>query len=382
MDHTSSKPKNTKQFAASLQTEADASFLYSRIADAEENAEVANVFRQLAEIEHSHAAKMLEQIEKQGFAVAMPRPSWRARTLDRIGKIFGYDYVIGALMDTEKSITQAVVKQKTEHNKALTGGENNHVVILQTLLRNRSKVSGESLSRMEGKHKTVGGNALRAAVLGANDGLVSNLSLVMGVAGATSGENGEGGVLLAGLAGLLAGALSMALGEWISVKSSQELYERQMSLEMDEIVSNPEGEMKELALIYISKGIPEAMAREMAEKAMSDRAHAHEVLVKEELGINAEELKGSAWEAALTSFFLFAIGAIIPVAPFFWLSGYTSIAFSVALSTVGLFIIGSAITLFTGKSIWYSGTRQVIFGIMAAAITFGIGKAIGVSIGG
>jgi len=379
MDHTSSKPKNAKQLSASLQTEADASFLYSRIADAEENAEVANVFRQLAEIERGHAAKMLEQIEKQGFAITIPPPSWRARARDRIGKIFGYDYVIGALMDTEKSITQAVVKQKTEQNKALTGGENNHVVILQTLLRNRSKVSGESLSRMEGKHKTVGGNALRAAVLGANDGLVSNLSLVMGVAGATSGG---GGVLLAGLAGLLAGALSMALGEWISVKSSQELYERQMSLEMDEIVSNPEGEMKELALIYISKGIPEAMAREMAEKAMSDKDHAHEVLVKEELGINAEELKGSAWEAALTSFFLFSIGAVIPVAPFFWLNGYAAIALSVALSTVGLFIIGSAITLFTGKSIWYSGTRQVIFGIMAAAITFGIGKAIGVSIGG
>ncbi len=379
MDNTTSKPKNAKQFASSLQTEADASFLYSRIADAEKNTEVAGVFRQLAQIEHEHAVKMLEQIEKQGIAITMPPPSWRARTLDRIGKIFGYDYVIGALMDTEKSITQAVVKQKTEQNKPVTGTENNHVVILQTLLRNRSKVSGESLSRMEGKHKTVGGNALRAAVLGANDGLVSNLSLVMGVAGATSGESG---VLLAGLAGLLAGALSMALGEWISVKSSQELYERQMSLEMDEIVSNPEGEMKELALIYISKGIPEAMAHEMAQKTISDKDHAHEVLVKEELGINAEELKGSAWEAALTSFFLFAIGAIIPVAPFFWLSGYTSIALSVALSTVGLFIIGSAITLFTGKSIWYSGTRQVIFGLMAAAITFGIGKAIGVSIGG
>ena len=379
MDNTTSQPKNAKQFASSLQTEADASFLYSRIADAEKNPEVADVFRQLAEIERSHAVKMLEQIEKQGFVIAMPPPSWRARTLDRIGKIFGYDYVIGAMMDTEKSITQAVVKQKTEQNKPLTGTENNHVVILQTLLRNRSKVSGESLSRMEGKHKTVGGNALRAAVLGANDGLVSNLSLVMGVAGATSGESG---VLLAGLAGLLAGALSMALGEWISVKSSQELYERQMSLEMDEIVSNPEGEMKELALIYISKGIPEAMAHEMAQKAISDKDHAHEVLVKEELGINAEELKGSAWEAALASFFLFAIGAIIPVAPFFWLNGYASIAFSVALSTVGLFIIGSAITLFTGKSIWYSGTRQVIFGLMAAAITFGIGKAIGVSIGG
>jgi len=174
----------------------------------------------------------------------------------------------------------------------------------------------------------------------------------------------------------------MALGEWISVKSSQELYERQIALEMDEIIANPEGELHEIALIYIAKGIPEAQAREMAAKAMSDIDHAHAILVKEELGINPEELKSSAWEAAITSFVLFAVGAIIPVAPFIWGEGYQAIAISVGLSTVGLFLIGSAITLFTGKSIWFSGMRQVIFGLIAAAITFGIGRLIGVSIGG
>ena len=379
MNNPDSGVKTAKQYLASLQTEVDAAFLYAAVADAEEDAGIARIFRQMADIEHEHASKMLEHVQKQGVSMNLPLPSWRARTLRRIGKIFGFDYVIGVLVDTEKSITQAIVQQKNTLGQPVTGSEGNHVVILQSLLQNRTKVSGEKLSRIEGKHKTVGGNALRAAVLGANDGLVSNLSLVMGVAGATSGESG---VLLAGLAGLLAGALSMALGEWISVKSSQELYERQMALEMDEIIANPEGEMKELALIYIAKGIPEAMAHEMAQKTIADKDHAHAVLVKEELGINAEELKGSAWEAALTSFVLFAVGAIIPVAPFFWLSGYSSIALSVALSTVGLFIIGSAITLFTGKSIWFSGTRQVVFGLMAAAITFGIGKVIGVSIGG
>ncbi|MBP6825054.1 MAG: VIT1/CCC1 transporter family protein [Saprospiraceae bacterium] len=379
MNSPDSGVKTAKQYVASLQTEVDAAFLYAAVADAEEDAGIARIFRQMADIEHEHASKMLEHVQKQGVSMNLPLPSWRARTLRRIGKIFGFDYVIGVLVDTEKSITQAIVQQKNTLGQPVTGSEGNHVVILQSLLQNRTKVSGEKLSRIEGKHKTVGGNALRAAVLGANDGLVSNLSLVMGVAGATSGESG---VLLAGLAGLLAGALSMALGEWISVKSSQELYERQMALEMDEIIANPEGEMKELTLIYMAKGIPDAMASEMAQKTIADKDHAHEVLVKEELGINAEELKGSAWEAALTSFVLFAVGAIIPVAPFFWLSGYSSIALSVALSTVGLFIIGSAITLFTGKSIWFSGTRQVVFGLMAAAITFGIGKLIGVSIGG
>ena len=368
-----------RNFSASVQTEVDAAFLYERIASAETDPGIANVFRQLSEIEGGHAAKMLEHMVEQGFPASMPPPSWRARVLDRIGKIFGYDYIIGVMMDTEKSIAQAVVQQKKAGNIPLTGEEGNHVNILQSLLKNQQKVSGEELSRIEGRHKTVGGNALRAAVLGANDGLVSNLSLVMGVAGATSGQSG---VLLAGSAGLLAGALSMALGEWISVKSSQELYERQMELEMDEIVANPEGELKEITLIYIAKGIPEAQAHEMALKVMSDHEHAHEFLIKEELGINPEELKSSAWEAAIASFVLFAIGAIIPLAPFFWADGFNAIAISVAFSTLGLFIIGSAITLFTGRSIWFSGMRQVVFGLLAAAITFGIGKLIGVSIAG
>jgi VIT1/CCC1 family predicted Fe2+/Mn2+ transporter len=188
-------------------------------------------------------------------------------------------------------------------------------------------------------------------------------------------------VLLTGFAGLFAGALSMAMGEWISVKSSQELYENQMQLEMDEIEANPELEKKELALIYMAKGVEEAQAHKIAEDVMKDKNVAHQVLVKEELGINPEELKGSAFEAASYSFVLFAFGAIIPLFPFLFTKGYVAILSSVAVSTIGLFLIGSVITLFTGKSILFSGTRQVLFGLAAAAVTFGIGKLIGVSLG-
>ena len=174
----------------------------------------------------------------------------------------------------------------------------------------------------------------------------------------------------------------MALGEWISVKSSQELYENQMELEMEELETNPEGEEKELALIYISKGIPEDQAKQMAAEIIGDKERAHEMLVKEELGINAEDLEGSAMEAAITSFLLFALGAIIPVIPFFFLSGMTAVLLSAGLSAVGLFIIGAAITLFTGKSVWYSGIRQMLFGLAAATVTYGLGSLIGVSLGG
>ncbi len=360
-----------------IQTEIDASFLYKILADNEEDKNVANVFYQMSEIEQSHAILFAK---KNNLTPSdLPPPSRRARILQMIGKIFGYDYVLGVLLDTEKSISYAIAGARKKSKTTDSISDTAHVTILKNILNNNKNVSGSNLARFEKRHRSVGGNALRAAVLGGNDGLVSNFSLVMGIAGATSGQSE---VLLTGLAGLLAGALSMALGEWISVKSSQELYENQMQLEMEELETNPEGEEKELALIYISKGIPEEQAMKMANDIMSDKGHAHEILVKEELGINTEDLKGSAMEAAISSFVLFGIGAIIPVIPFFFLGGTQSILLSALLSATGLFGIGSAITLFTGKSIWYSGFRQVFFGLIAAAITFGIGRLIGVSLAG
>ncbi len=359
-----------------LQTEIDASYLYAQLAEHEGDALMADVFRQMSEIEMGHA---LAFAKAKGIAVEdLSKPSWRARTINRIGKMFGYDYVLGVMMDTEKGIASAVVAKKSKHNLPVTGTEGNHVQILRSILEQQTRVSGAQLSRMEKRHRSVGGNAIRAAVLGGNDGLVSNFSLVMGISGATEGQ---AGVLLAGLAGLLAGALSMALGEWISVKSSQELYENQMKLEMEELETNPEGELQELKLIYIAKGIPAEQAAEMAADIMKNKSHAHEVLVREELGINTEELKGSAMEAAISSFVLFGVGAVIPVLPFMFTSGLTAIILSVAGSAAGLFLIGAAITLFTGRNVWFSGFRQVFFGLAAAAITFGIGRLIGVAVG-
>lgn len=360
-----------------LQTEIDTCYLYQVLAAHEPDAIIAKVFEKMSEIERGHAEALAKK-EKVSLENLI-QPSWRAKILHAIGRIFGYDYLLGVLMDTEKSISTNIISARKKKNLEITGNETNHVKILRNILDSEEKVTGKQLSKFESRHRSVGGNAIRAAVLGGNDGLVSNFSLVMGIAGATSGNSA---VLLAGLAGLLAGALSMALGEWISVKSSKELYENQMQLELEELQTNPEGEQQEIVLIYMAKGIPEDQAHEMAAELIKDTGQAHKLLVQEELGINSEELQGSAMEAALYSFGLFSVGAIIPVIPFFFTTGMIAVAISVAFSATGLFLIGAAITLFTGKNVWFSGFRQVAFGLAAAAITFGIGKIIGVSMAG
>lgn len=216
-------------------------------------------------------------------------------------------------------------------------------------------------------------------MLGANDGLVSNFSLVMGVAGADS----SGAVIvIAGFAGLLAGALSMALGEWLSVQSARELYANQIRVEAAELAADPHEEEQELREIYERKGVPAAVAADMARHIIGgDQAVALDTLVREELGIDPGELGGSAWVAAGTSFLLFTLGAMIPLLPFIFMTGTSAIAVSAGLAGLALFGVGAAITYVTGRSIWISGTRQLAFGLAAAAITFGIGRLVGVAVG-
>jgi VIT1/CCC1 family predicted Fe2+/Mn2+ transporter len=189
-------------------------------------------------------------------------------------------------------------------------------------------------------------------------------------------------ILITGLAGLLAGAISMALGEWLSVQSSRELYEKQLDIERQELAEAPEAEREELALIYQSKGVAPEQARQMADHLLSDPVHALDTLSREELGMDPDELGGSAWEAAFTSFLLFAMGAIIPILPFFVTGGMKAVLWSGALSGIGLFVIGAAITLVTGRGVLGSGLRQVVFGLTAALVTYGIGRLLGVQLGG
>lgn len=224
----------------------------------------------------------------------------------------------------------------------------------------------------------VGGNALRAAVLGANDGLVSNLALVMGVAGAAfSGRT----VLITGIAGLLAGAGSMALGEWISVQSSRELFRRQLAIEAEELRRMPEVETEELVSIYRSKGLKEQEARLLAGRIMRDPKLALETHAREELGIDPHDLGGSAWVAAGTSFAFFAVGAFVPVLPFLFVGYKPGVIASLVLSGFGLLGLGAGISWFTGRGVLRSGFRQLALGLAAAGLTYTVGRILGVTLG-
>ena len=219
--------------------------------------------------------------------------------------------------------------------------------------------------------------ALRAAIFGMNDGLVSNLSLIFGVAG--SGVDGEV-VVIAGFAGLLAGAFSMGAGEYVSMKVQREVFEQLIHKEAHEIATQPEEERRELAQIYERKGIDPETAERIAAELMKDPEVALETHAREELGIDMEEGLGSPWAAAGSSFVMFSIGALVPLVPFLFTSGGTAVVISAGLSGVTLFGVGGAMTILTGRGVVLSGTRMLAIGAVAAAITYGVGKLLGVAI--
>jgi vacuolar iron transporter family protein len=372
------KNQDIQRFKQNIQKEVDGAALYSVLARKETRPEMQTVYQRLAESEQRHAQFWRQKMTDAGASIPEFQPTWRTRTLIWLAQRFGAQFVLPTVTSHENADSSAYAGQPETEAAAMSAEEQSHARLLSAA-SSGGGLSGSIVAETEGRHRSSGGNALRAAVLGANDGLVSNLSLVMGVAGA---ELAGQGILITGLAGLLAGAGSMALGEWLSVQSSRELYERQIGIEKEELEANPAEEIEELSLIYQAKGLPEARAKELAHSLLANKATALDTLAREELGIDPQELGGSAWEAAFTSFFLFAVGAIIPVLPFIFWNGMEAVYISVVVSALGLFGIGAAITLMTGRSIWYSGSRQVLFGLVAAGLTYGIGRLIGVSIGG
>lgn len=230
-----------------------------------------------------------------------------------------------------------------------------------------------------GQRHSLGGHGnLRAAVFGINDGLVSNASLIMGVAGATMGQSQM--VLISGLAGLLAGAFSMASGEYISVRSQREMFEYQIGLEREELAQYPQEEAAELALIYTAKGMDKAEAERVAHSLIADPERALDTLAREELGLNPDEL-GSPWGAAISSFLAFCTGAAIPLLPFLFSTGTQAFQGVMAVTALALFLVGASISLFTGRHAMWGGLRMLFIGGAAGMATYFIGRFLGVSLG-
>ncbi len=371
-----SQLSGVRRYADNLQHEIDGAAIYAALAGAEADPNLSQLYGRLAAVEEEHAGFWRRKLEAAG-ARGPTRPSFRAKALVWLAHKMGPGVVLpivgaGEARDSGHYDTQADAK-----DAGMAADERSHARLIRAAGEGRQGMAGPAVARLEGRHRGAGGNALRAAVLGANDGLVSNLSLVMGVAGAAVSEKA---ILLTGLAGLVAGACSMAMGEWLSVTSARELFQAQIAVEAAELEESPEEEKEELVLIYRSKGLDEAEARALADKLLSDPATALDTLAREELGIDPRDLGGSAWAAAGVSFLLFAGGAVFPVAPFAFLPGSAAVVTSLILSGVALAMVGMATSLFTGRSALFSATRQVAIGYAAALVTYGVGRLVGVSI--
>ncbi len=368
-----------ERYRRNFQEEIDSAVQYRAMAEAELDERTATTYRELAAIEEKHASFWEERLRKANAAVPVRAPSWRARVLSFVARRFGAGAVLPTVATREYEARNAYRVQPETKGTGMAAQEWSHARFLRSVLMARtSGAPGEEMARVEGRHRRVGGNALRAAVLGANDGLCSNLALIMGVAGAAQSERA---VLLAGTAGLVAGAFSMAFGEWISVRSSHELAEREVGVEREELEHEPEEEREELELIYQARGVAKDEARELSQRLLQDPENALDVLAREELGLDPTELGGSPWTAAITSWFLFVSGAAFPLIPFVMARGNAALFASVGVSAAVLFMLGAAISVFTGRSALWSGTRQLLIGLAAAAVTYFIGRAVGVAAG-
>jgi len=364
-----------QQFHEHWAAEMDGAAMYRALAERAAG-EQREIFLELASAEERHAAHWAAKLVELGEPEPRPeqhRKGARARLVTRLARVFGTRAVL-PMVERAELADAGHYDGVPDATAAMATDERIHARVLAGLTPSMARAGG--IMRGERWHRGDASGALRAAIFGVNDGLVSNLALVMGVAGGLADRRL---ILVAGLAGLLAGAFSMGAGEYISVTSQRELFEREIALEAEEIDAMPDEEANELALIYRAKGVGREEAEVIAARIMRDRTTALDTMAREELGLNPDEL-GSPWGVAASSFLSFAAGAIVPVLPWLLASGATAFVVSVALSVIALFLVGAGISLLTGRSSLQSGARQLLVGGLAAAATFGIGRLIGVSV--
>ena len=334
--------------------EKRSAWLYHAVARAESDGGRKALFEELAGEAEKQAAMWRQQAQNAGEEIDWRfQPGLRARVTASLVRAFGPRYMRRVLAAMKVRGMSIYTKSAPGHfmSASAQGGEHRH----------RGVESG--------------GN-LRAAVFGVNDGLISNASLIMGVAGASADTRIA---LLSGAAGLVAGAFSMAAGEYISVRSQREMYEYQIGLEREELEHYPDAEAEELSLIYQARGVAKDEADRMSKSMIADPVHALTTLAREELGLNPEDL-GSPVGAAASSLASFALGALIPLLPFIFARGTTALMISVVATAIALFAIGACLSLFTGRNAIASGVRMLAIGAFAGGITYGIGNLLGVSL--
>ena len=366
--------EDVKRYCTNYIVEKDGIALYRAMAEAESDPKRAEIFEKLAQNEERHAQRWARLIESAGAQVPSHHRSARVLLLGWLARRFGTKRVVPIISSLEAR-DEAGYRQQPEA-EGLPAEERAHSRTLWAMSGGGSAV--EAIAGTERWHLTSTASGLRAAVFGVNDGLVSNFGLVMGFAGAAAEREY---ILLAGIAGLLAGSFSMAAGEYVSVRAQRELFEQQIVMEKQELEMSPKEEEEELALIYQAKGIPDDQARLLARRIIANPKTAIDTLAREELGLDPTSL-GSPWLAAVSSFTAFVLGASVPVLPYLFASGAVALTASALLSFAALFGVGALISIFTARGPLLSGARMVAIGLLASLITYGVGWLLGVSVAG
>lgn len=354
----------------SWREEKDSAFLYKKMALAEKDGTKEKLFNELANSAEAQAKLWSQKLSQSNMPTPKYIPNLRARIVSWMITHIG-----------PRAIKPILAAMKVRGLSVYLGEVPGHPSVNVKAVSAVSGTAPEAVSNefvLEPQHHIIQhGVAVRAAVFGINDGLVSNASLILGVAGASLNNDV---IILSGIAGLCAGAFSMAAGEYISMRSQRELFEYQIALERAELAEYPEEEAAELSIIYQARGLEKSEADAFAKKMLAHPEHGLKTLAREELGLDPDEL-GSPWIAASSSFLTFALGAAIPLFPFFFFKvGQASLYTSIALTGLSLFAVGVALSLFTGQKALYSGVRMLFIGGIAGLTTYIIGKTVGTNI--
>jgi VIT1/CCC1 family predicted Fe2+/Mn2+ transporter len=367
----------TDLWLQNLLDERDGAALYEGLALHEKDAARSTSFRELAQAERRHAGIWQRKLEKEGVVLPADRPSSRIRAIIWLARRLGTAAVLPMVLETETGDADKYDAQGGEAT-AIAEEEREHRAVLSRMRRPGEPSDARALiAQRERWHRGGRAGSIRAAIFGMNDGLVSNLSLIVGVAGAGLEPKT---ILVTGFAGLLAGAFSMAAGEYTSVASQRDLLARQISLERREVEEAPEEEAAELALIFKQKGLSTEQASRTAAELLKNPESAIDTLVREELGLDPGDL-GSPMGAAVSSFAMFSVGALVPILPFLATHGTPAVAVAAALAFAVLSGVGALVGFLSGTSLWKSAARMAGLAALAAGVTYGVGRIFGATVG-